>query len=88
MLEYKTMSTCASSDYCRGWNDAVKEMPKWISVKERMPEKSMLVLGVVCGHVGELAYIKDRNVFERREHPIEGVTHWMPLPPCPEQEGE
>lgn len=34
MLEYKTMSMCASSDYCQGWNDAVKEMPRWISVKE------------------------------------------------------
>ena len=88
MLEYKTVSMCASSDYCRGWNDAVKEMPRWISVKERMPEKSMLVLGVVHGHVGELAYIKDRNVFERREHLIEGVTHWMPLPDAPEVEDE
>jgi hypothetical protein len=39
MLEYKTMSMCASSDYCQGWNDAVKEMPRWISVKDRMPEK-------------------------------------------------
>lgn len=61
---------------------------KWISVKERMPEKSMLVLGVVHGHVGELAYINDRNVFERREHLIEGVTHWMPLPDAPEVEDE
>lgn len=38
MFEYKTVSMCGSSDYCRGWNDAVAEMPKWISVKERMPE--------------------------------------------------
>lgn len=44
MLEYKTMSMCASSDYCRGWNDAVKEMPKWISVKEKMPQKGEKVL--------------------------------------------
>ena len=44
MLEYKTMSMCGSSDYCRGWNDAVAEMPKWISVKERMPEKGEKVL--------------------------------------------
>lgn len=34
MLDYKTVSMCVSSDYCRGWNDAVAEMPKWISVKE------------------------------------------------------
>lgn len=64
------------------------EKSGWISVKERMPEKSMLVLGVVHGHVGELAYIKDRNVFERREHPIEGVTHWMQLPDAPEVDDE
>lgn len=25
MPEYKTVSMCISSDYCRGWNDAVKE---------------------------------------------------------------
>lgn len=44
MLEYKTVSMYGSSDYCRGWNDAVKEMPKWISVKERMPAKGENVL--------------------------------------------
>ena len=44
MLEYKTVSMCVSSDYCRGWNDAVAEMPKWISVKERMPAKGEKVL--------------------------------------------
>lgn len=47
MLEYKTMSMCASSDYCRGWNDAMVEMPKWISVKDRTPEYDRLVL-VFC----------------------------------------
>lgn len=59
---------------------------RWISVKDRLPEKTMLVLGVVHGHVGELAYINNRNLFERRERPIEGVTHWMPLPEPPEEE--
>ena len=44
MLEYKTVSMCGSSDYCLGWNNAVKEMPKWISVKERMPAKGEKVL--------------------------------------------
>ena len=44
MLEYKTMSMCVNSDYCRGWNDAVAEMPKWISVKERMPPLKEKVL--------------------------------------------
>lgn len=60
----------------------------WISVKDNIPKKSMLVLGVVHGHVGELAYINDRNVFERRERPIEGVTHWAPLPEPPKEDEE
>ena len=66
MLEYKRVSMYGSSDYCRGWNDAVKEMPKWISVKERMPAKGEKVLlyiperegckqhGMYLGEVGEV----------------------------------
>ena len=38
MIERKTVSQCVSEDYCKGWNDAVDNMPKWISVKERMPD--------------------------------------------------
>lgn len=34
MLEKKVVSQCISSDYCRGWNDAVDAMPRWISVKD------------------------------------------------------
>lgn len=60
----------------------------WISAKDKVPEKTMLLLGVVHGHVGELAYINNRNVFERRERPIEGVTHWMPLPEPPKEDEE
>lgn len=38
MLEKKVVSQCISSDYCRGWNDAVDEMPRWINVEDRLPE--------------------------------------------------
>ena len=34
MLEKKVVSQCISSDYCRGWNDAVDAMPRWISVED------------------------------------------------------
>lgn len=27
MLEKKTVSQCISSDYCKGWNDAIEEIP-------------------------------------------------------------
>ena len=44
MLERKTVSQCVSSDYCKGWNDAVDAMPKWVSVEERLPENEKTVL--------------------------------------------
>ena len=39
MLEYKTMSMCASSDYCQGWNDAVKEIHRLHGKKQRLLHK-------------------------------------------------
>ena len=46
MLEKKVVSQCVSSDYCRGWNDAVDAMPRWISVEERLPEGEGWVLAI------------------------------------------
>ena len=37
MLDKKTVSQCISADYCRGWNDAVDAIPRWISVEEQPP---------------------------------------------------
>ena len=34
MLDKKVVSQCVSADYCRGWNDAVDEMHRWISVED------------------------------------------------------
>ena len=49
MIERKTVSQCTSSDYCKGWNDAVDAMPGWISVKEQTPQIGDLVLVVANG---------------------------------------
>ena len=57
MLERKTVSQCPSSDYCVGWNDAVGEMPKWISVEERLPEPNTTVLLIAHGWESQLVYI-------------------------------
>lgn len=45
MLDKKTVSQCISADYCRGWNDAVEAMPRWIPVEERLPNS---YCGVLC----------------------------------------
>lgn len=44
MLERKTVSQCPTSDYCRGWNDAVDAIPKWISVEKAMPDLCIKVI--------------------------------------------
>ena len=46
MLDKKTVSQCISADYCRGWNDAVDAIPRWISV--RSEEKLMHCKEYLC----------------------------------------
>jgi len=90
MLDKKVVSQCISSDYCRGWNDAVDAMPRWISVKERLPERGVFV-AVYYGHfIGNLVdtFAWDgeswRNSNGFLEDP-ENITHWMPLPEPPKE---
>ena len=89
MLDKKTVSQCISSDYCRGWNDAVDEMPHWISVKERLPGKGMVVLVRWHGEMAFARYTPHRlgwyNLDTRYDSP-NAVSHWMPLPPMPKEE--
>lgn len=95
MLERKTVSQCPTSDYCKGWNDAVDAMPKWISVEEKLPEERGTYLTVVRCLKGTWVEINNYDHLEERwEHDIveysedvtEFVTHWMPLPEPPEEE--
>lgn len=89
MLEKKVVSQCISSDYCRGWNDAVDAMPRWISVEDRLPEAKELYL--VCGNhwiagsrpiITTALWLGDRwdrdSLFE--------ITHWMPMPEPPKED--
>lgn len=99
MLEKKVVSQCISSDYCRGWNDAVDAMPKWNDAKKFLPGEMIDgdVLVIVNGRHGntvfEDAYMLAEYVsglgwiiegYEEWEKPH--VTHWMPLPESPKEE--
>ena len=50
---------------------------KWISVKDRLPAPHTYV--ICCGEIGgaTLGYRMPNREWK-------GVTHWMPLPPAPE----
>ena len=85
MLDKKTVSQCISSDYCRGWNDAVDEMPRWISVEERLPEKGVFVVVYYGNFIGNLmdVYMWDGECWRSSTgylEDAENITHWMPLP--------
>lgn len=92
MLERKTVSQCVSADYCKGWNDAVDAMPKWISVEERLPNDGQKVM--VCGlrngmQVGAFKGLSRQNrngSWWWKKDTILHVTHWMELPKPPEEE--
>lgn len=98
MLEKKTVSQCISSDYCRGWNDAVDAMTRWISVEDRLPDTRdwVLVIGEFVPEGGwfvpQIAeYFLDSwrlDVDECSSPEDRGirVTHWMPLPEPPKEE--
>lgn len=74
-------------------------MSEWISVRDRLPEKSMKVLAYAPnpyipearGTIMVLDYShrwKAFNAFDSTdaEYAIKDVTHWMTLPEAPEEE--
>lgn len=77
MIERKTVSQCVSADYCKGWNDAVDNMPKWISVKAGLP-KPYRNVDVVFGSHDTIGYYapREKHWFDHNCIPIYGVTHW------------
>ena len=98
MLEKKVVSQCISSDYCRGWNDAVDATPRWISVEEQYPDSKLAVLGygLRSKRYGEydpfpsvhVVYTRgeDEGWFTFWNDEYVKVTHWMLLPEPPKEE--
>ncbi len=73
--------------------DAIEELskPRWISVKERLPEEGNIVLCstwscVFCGYANSrgLFYVANNTMYDAWTWEP-GVTHWMPLPEPPEE---
>ena len=65
------------------------QIPRWISVEERLPEKGMVVLVMWHGEMAFARYTPHRlgwyNLDTRYDSP-NAVSHWMPLPEPPKEE--
>ena len=70
-------------------NDMLKsQVPRWISVEERLPEEKQRVI-VRCERVGtSLGWILWGNWMTDIGPGAGKVTHWMPLPKAPKEEKE
>ena len=64
------------------------EVPRWISVKERLPENNTRVIGFMAWKA-MTAVERQNNKWYSIDHleslPDEAVTHWMPLPEPPQE---
>jgi hypothetical protein len=64
------------------------QQPKWVSVKERLPEEPGEVLITLYGRAATAWYYRDGK-FETRSSRVWdaglSVTHWMPLPEPPKE---
>lgn len=83
--------------------DDIREVPaagvqptKWVSVEDRLPDKSCECLGIVDGEVTEVSYSpKCKELIcvwsmcdadGSKPLPDDAVTHWMPLPEPPKED--
>ena len=95
MLEKKTVSQCINSDYCRGWNDAVDEMPRWNNVADKLPFYNTTVLcididnkHVFIGNMLTCHLYQNKGAMCCAVQGLHGVryaTYWMHLPEPPEE---
>ena len=72
------------------------QVPRWISVKERLPENKQMVIGFTpCdGYMFVGYYVDDQKwkqwyivtAMRSTKYMTKKVTHWMPLPEPPKEE--
>lgn len=69
--------------------DELKRQREWISVKDRLPDKSDNYLVLLRYGMGNTEikittfYADDRKYFDHLLEDI--ITHWQPLPPAPKK---
>ena len=79
-------------------NNRIVASYKWINIKEKLPEKNTYVLMAASSGLVTTTFYTEPDVYENDckvsawfEHANKYsyvVTHWMPLPKAPTQEGE
>jgi hypothetical protein len=84
---------CAMYGYDCGFQAGYKAAaPQWISVKDRLPEEDDFCLvntefdRITIAQYGWESW-RFNDAYSSSEHPKSYVTHWMPLPQPPKEEG-
>lgn len=72
------------------------QVPKWISVEERLPENKQMVIGFTpCDGYMFVGYYREEQNWKQwyivtamrsTKYVTKKVTHWMPLPEPPKEE--
>lgn len=77
----------AVSDECSKAYDKIAnfEQQRWVSVKDRLPDKIGKVLVIDNGKVDINSWA---GKYEGWYYANKNITHWMPLPTLPEPENE
>ena len=93
---YKDDCDCGSKPYqdCVAYIQQLEaQVPRWISVEERLPEENAEVLCCCKMQKGDVYYtlgVNYRNGWSFDNDPYaehdQTVTHWMPLPEPPKEE--
>lgn len=84
MTEYEKTEQAYKNGYAKGFEDG---KPKWIPVKERLPDANIPSGNYLCfwnGNIRVCKYWRTRKEFVLYGRVMK-VTHWMPLPDAPKE---
>ena len=92
----RTIPQILAGEMIRGMQESLSKQKlnethanKWISVKERLPEVGVMVVGfrLIMGTFSIVFLASDGNfMFAYEAEHASDITHWMPLPPAPKGE--